>query len=172
MFDPAPERILWSYRMYQKSYDELTGVEFTDSIPNETEFDGRATTLLIIDDRMHDTDNIEPLFTRVSHHKNLSIIYLIQNLFFSSKHQRTISLNCHYLILFRQIRDANQIHTFARQMLPDKKGSAYFMESYLDATVTPYGYLLVDLRPETDDRLKLRTNILPHQTPHFAYVRK
>ena len=147
-------------------------MEFTDSIPNENEFDGHATTLLIIDDRMHDIEYIEPLFTRVSHHKNLSIIYLTQNLFFSSKYQRTISLNCHYLILFRQIRDANQIHTFARQMLPDKKGSAYFMEAYLGVTDTPFGYLLVDLRPETDDRPRLRTNILPHQTPHFAYVRK
>ena len=56
-------------------------------------FDGVKRTLLIIDDLMHETnETVAKLFTRVSHHKNVSVVYLTQNLFNNNKHNRTISL--------------------------------------------------------------------------------
>ena len=36
----------------------------------------------------------------------------------------------------------------------------YFIESYNDATSKPFGYLLIDYKPETPDFLRLRTDIL------------
>ena len=60
-------------------------------------FDGVKRTLLIIDDLMHETnDVVSKLFTRVSHHKNVSVVYLTQNLFNNNNRNRTISLNAHY----------------------------------------------------------------------------
>jgi len=70
---------------------------------------------------------------------------------------RTISLNTHYLFLFKNPRDSQQITTLARQMYPGK--SQYLIESYQDATKKPYGYLCIDLKAETPDFLRLRTLI-------------
>jgi hypothetical protein len=36
-------------------------------------------------------------------------------------------------------------------------------ESYLDATPKPHSYFLLDLAQDTDDRLRLRTNIFPSE---------
>ena len=42
-------------------------------------------------------------------------------------------------------------------MYPNK--SAFAVEAYKDATREPYSYLFVDLRPEQNEELRLRTNI-------------
>ena len=48
-------------------------------------------------------------FSRGSHHRNLSVIYIVLNLFYQEKDSRSISLNSHYLILFKNPRDKLQI---------------------------------------------------------------
>ena len=53
-----------------------------------------------------------------SYHRNLSVIYIVQNLFHQGKGSRSISLNSHYLVLFKNPRDKLQILTQAKQMYP------------------------------------------------------
>ena len=131
------------------------------------EFDGSEPLLMIVDDLMNETnDTIANLFTKGSHHRNISIVFLVQNLFHKNEHIRTISLNAQYMTLFKNPRDASQ---FARQMYPAK--SAFAVEAYKDATREPYSYLFVDLRPEQDEDLRLRTNIFPTETG-YVYVAK
>ena len=45
------------------------------------------------------------LFTRGSHHMGVSVLYRTQNLFPPGKLSRTISLNSHYMLIFRNSRD-------------------------------------------------------------------
>ena len=45
-------------------------------------FDGNEPVLLIIDDLMQETnESVVNLFTKGSHHRNVSVMYLAQNLF-------------------------------------------------------------------------------------------
>jgi len=173
IFDPPPENITWCYSIFQKAYEPFTdSVNFTDIIPKADTMQNDCRRLIILDDLMYETNgDIEKLFTRCAHHKNLTIIFLTQNLFFNSKHQRTISLNTHYLVLFKAVRDKMQIRVLARQMFPKRAGCEYVMESYDDAYSVPYGYLLIDFRPETEDILRLRTNIFPGEKS-YVYVAK
>ena len=99
----------------------------------------------------------------------MSVVYLAQNLFLKNKFTRTISLNAHYMVLFKNPRDATQFANLARQMYPHT--SKFAVEAYKDATRSPYSYLLIDLRPEQDDDLRLRTNIFPGET-HYVYIAK
>jgi len=134
------------------------------------EFDGSEPVLLVIDDLMQETDEtVANLFTKGSHHRNVSVLFLAQNLFPKNKFARTMSLNAHYMVLFKNPRDASQFANLARQMYP--KTSQFAVEAYKDATREPYSYLLVDLRPEQDEDLRLRTNIFPGET-HYVYVPK
>jgi len=54
-------------------------------------------------------------------------------------------------------------------MYPNR--SHFAVEAYKDATREPYSYLLLDLRPEHGEDLRLRTNIFPGET-HYIYVAK
>ena len=101
------------------------------------------------------------LFTKGSHHRNLSVIYIVQNLFHQGKGNRIISLNSHDLVLFKNPRGKLQILTLAEQMYPIASETAWFIKEYEEAVRRPYGYLFVDLKPTTPDRCRLRTNVLP-----------
>ena len=75
----------------------------------------------MFDDQMIDASKdkrIVSLFTRGSHHRNLSVVYIVQNLFHQGKGCRSISLNSHYLVLLKYPRDKLQILTLAKQMYP------------------------------------------------------
>ena len=170
MIDQPPERIIWCYSQWQNAYTQLLmmipTIEFVKGIPesleNETYLDVNIRNLIVIDDQMIEAgkDNrIVNLFTKGSHHRNLSVIYIVQNLFHQGKGNRSISLNSHYLVLFKNPRDNLQILTLAKQMYPSE--TAWFIKEYEEAVRRPYGYLFVDLRPTTADRCRLRTNVLP-----------
>ena len=55
-------------------------------------------------------------FTKISHHRNLSVVYVCQNLFDKFKYHRTISLNSHYIVLLRNPRDTQPVANLARQI--------------------------------------------------------
>ena len=89
------------------------------------------------------------LFTRGSHRCNLSVIYILQNLFHQGKGSSSISLNSHYLELFKNPRDKLQILTLAKQMCPGQ--TDFFLNQYEEAVKRPLGYLLVDLKTTTQN---------------------
>jgi len=133
-------------------------------------FDGREPTMIVVDDHMSDVNQlVADIFTKISHHRNISILYLTQNLFDKNKYARTISLNAHYLVLFTNCRDAGQFAIFARQMY--RTCWKFAAEGYKAATSLPYGYMLVDLKPDQDERYRLRTNVFAGEMQH-VYVRK
>ena len=97
------------------------------------------------------------LFTKGSHHRNLSVICLVQNLYYQGKESRTMSLNSQYLVLFNNPRDQQQITVLARQMYPGQ--SEKFLSPYRMATSKPFGYLLIDLKPDTTNDKLLWPNV-------------
>lgn len=171
LISPPPENIVYCYSEYQPIFDDYPYVTFNEGLPDISQFDGKQNTLLIIDDLMSETnDSVSNIFTKFSHHRNVSIMYLSQNLFYKSKQNRTMSLNAHYIVLFKNPRDANQVATLARQMYPGK--SKFLVEAFKNATEKSYGYLLIDLKPDTDEKLRVRTNIFPDDEKHYVYVPK
>ena len=166
VIQPQPKRVLWLYAEDQPLYKDLNA-EFIRGIPDDLEakFDGKPT-LVIIDDLMtalHSDQRLTRLFTVGSHHRNLSVIFIVQNLFHQGKEMRNLSLNSHYIVLFKNPRDRFQVSVLARQMYP---GNTKFLEeAYQDATKDAYGYLFLDLKPDTQEEFRVRTGILPSDLP-------
>jgi hypothetical protein len=75
-----------------------------------------------------------------------------------------MSLNSHYLVLFKNPRDALQVATLGRQMYPNN--SKFLVEAFKDATDKPHGYLLLDLRADTLEKYRVRTNIFAGEVPY------
>lgn len=163
MFAIAPKEVLYCYGVYQDAYKQAGNkVSFMQGLPTNSDLDRlpKGHNVVVLDDLMHDVSKdkgMEALFTRGAHHKNLTIIYLTQNLF--SKGSRTISLNVHYWILMRSPRDTSQIQTLGRQVFPTRSKALW--EAYKDATANQYGYLCLDLSPMANEIHRMRTRIFP-----------
>ena len=159
MITPPPHEIVWSYGQWQEDLKTLDA-RLVDGLPDVETWDPSVRRLLVLDDHMNETDDrITKIFTQQSHHKNVSVIFITQNLF--HKRARTIHLNAHYLVLFKNPRDATQIAVLARQMSPGNH--KYVLDAYKDATQRPHGYLLVDLKQATPDLYRLRARIFPSE---------
>lgn len=159
---PKIENIVYCYSIWQPGFDKLKaiGVKFHEGICDYTQFSRTDNNLVVFDDLMDECSGdrvIQDLFTRGSHHLNISAIVLTQNLFNKGKYSRTISLNSQYLIIFNNPRDRSQIGYLARQMYPE---SPRFMHDvFRDATSTPHGYLFIDNNQETPNELRLQSSI-------------
>ena len=165
---PTPQRIIWIYGQWQPLYVEMQriipGLEFVKGIPANIEdeqfLNPAIRNLIVIDDLMSEASNdkrICDLFTKGSHHRNLSVICLVQNLYYQGKESHTMSLNSQYLVLFNNPRDQQQVMVLARQMYPGQ--SEKFLSSYKMATSKPYGYLAIDLKPDTPNDKRLWPNV-------------
>ena len=176
------DKILYCYGIWQELFDKME-----TSIPNLTFHEGIPTSklieelvenklhnIIILDDLMMEVvknGEMELLFTRGAHHKNLTIIYINQKRFCQGKNARSITLNCHYLILFQNLRDCSQVQRLGQQIFPEH--NRFLVESYKDCMQSSSGYLVVDLSPRADDHFRLRTRIFPGEDtfifqPHGA----
>ena len=178
---PSPQRIIWLYGQWQPLYEEMQrtipGIEFIKGIPwnldEESFLDARVRNLIVIDDLMTQAtkdSKICDLFTKGSHHRNLSVLCLVQNLYYHGRENRTMSLNSSYLILFKNARDEQQVMTLSRQICPGN--SQRMMQIYKSATEKPYGYLVIDLKPGTSDSCRFQANVLEDQDTLSEQVEK
>lgn len=178
VIDGEPENIIWCYGMHQPAYSDMSRslphIQFEEGLPADLEsrIDPSVRNLVVIDDLMNEVSNdklLTNIFTKGCHHKNLSCIFILQNIFHHGKEVRNISLNCHYMVLFKSPRDSSQITHLAKQMYPSN--IKFMQEAFQNATSKPYGYLLCDLKPDTLDDFRLRCNVFPSET-QYAYVPK
>ena len=117
---------------------------------------------MVIDDQMENAvgdKRIVNLFTRGSHHGNLSVIYIVQSLFHQGKNRR--SMKSYYLVLFKNPRDKLQILTRLRKCIPATLVSLSSDTIRPCAVCRPLNYLFVGLKTTIQDNRRLRTNVLP-----------
>jgi hypothetical protein len=90
--DKIKKKIFYSHRM-------PTGFGHVQGLPS----------LIILDDLLIEAYSREvcDLFMNGSHHRNLSVILITQNLFHQGRHCMDISLNAKYLVLLKNVRDKN-----------------------------------------------------------------
>ena len=164
-------RVIWAYGQWQSLYSENIeniDIEYIDGLPSQNEIIEKRPELIVIDDLMNelaDDMKMGNLFTKGSHHMNINVIFLTQNLFHQGKQMRNMNLSCHYLIIMKNPRDRSQIDVLGRQMKRTKQLS----EAFTDATSCPFGYLLVDLRQDTPESLMFRAKITPEESIKGKY---
>lgn len=174
MIKPPPREIIMCYSEWQPLYDTLPQVQFHKGLIDVETLNADHPKLLILDDLMEllvskQGEVISKIFTKHCHHRNLSVVLITQNVFQKGPHMRNCQLNSHYKVLFKNPGDKTQINCLARQMYPDKGQSKFMIDAFIDATAIRFGYLFVDLKQDTDDMLRLRTNIFPDENT-YVYV--
>jgi hypothetical protein len=179
MFKEVPTKILFCYLAWQPAFENLkkiSNLTLQEGLPSRGDITElgilKGHKVVIFDDMLKyivNDVNIQEYVTVSSHHNNMTVILLSQNIFAQGQTARTISLNCHYIILFNNKRDVSQVSRLGSQIMPGK--GRYFVESYEKATSVKYGYLLIDFSPHTDKQYQLRTRIFPDEAPTIVYVK-
>lgn len=168
LFNTEFQETLYYYSEWQDLFEAMSidhHVQFKQQLPFLEDHPKGAPKLIIIDDFMAEIKSHQKeflnFFIKGSHHRNLSIFFLSQCLFPDGLRQ--ISLNTHYIILFKSTRDLSQIRQFCLQVHP--KHWRALLEAYEDATQEGHSYILFDFKPKQLDHLRIRTRILPHESP-------
>ena len=138
-FEKPVESIYYFGYHHQKTYDKME-----DKIPNlklfytmpteailEPLFNPATHDIVVIDDygaQCASNEFVESLFLRTSHHCNLTIILLVQSLYFQGVKRRSQSLNTHYVLLMKNPIGASRVQTCACQRFPGQ--SKGFISTY------------------------------------------
>ena len=172
-FYPRLEKIYYFYKEFQPLFREMrssiariefikhSGLEITKNLSN---------CLLIFDDSCEEIFN-DKEFVKIAtsgRHRKLHVIYVKHNLFHQSKWSRTIDLNTTHIILFKSLRDIQQIEYLGKQL----NCLQLLKDAYKLATAEPYGHLIIDLDPKTSQGLRFASQIIGPDPSIFTFLHK
>ena len=160
-YQPSVQHIEYASHLCEKK--SPTGV-----LPVAQQESSSQHTLLIIDDHLdkEDTSLVQDILIKGSHHNNISVTFDTQNLFLPHKVYRTLSLNTHYIVIFKNPRDMSQIYALAQQAFASKPT---FLTTVCNQEISDrHSYLLMDFKQCTPNFLRVRDSITtPEKTTVF-----
>ena len=171
--DSPPRNIRYYYGIWQSTFDEMKrevrGITFHEGLPTEDELmsftDPKVHSLVILDDVMHLACNssvVELIFTRLSHHRFMTCLYIQQNAYVKGRNQVTIGMNAKYIEIFRSPRSQLQLEYLNSQIFP--RARHFLSDAYKDImSEDKYGYLIIDLTAHCSDELRVRSRVFPEE---------
>ena len=120
-----PPALHYCYGAWQPGFEPLKkrGIHFHEGLPQTADLDTWYPPeggLLILVDLMEEGGNdkrVLDLFTKHSHHRHITVLYLCQDLFPPGKYAKTILRNAHYVVAFKNPRDQLGIRNLMMQAL-------------------------------------------------------
>ena len=126
VFQTPPKKMVYAYDRWQPRFDcmKREGIQFYQGIPDTTQLTQWFPKggVLVLDDLMAEggqDKRVLDLFTKDSHHRNITVLFLTQDLFPPGKCAKTINRNAHY-IAFKNPRDKTGIRNILMQMYPER----------------------------------------------------
>lgn len=179
LMNVIPQKIVMYYSQWQPMYDKMETdnvvTDFIQKMPTENDIEALSEystvggSLVIIDDHALSLNkDTAKIFTVTARHSNVSIILITQNLFVKQPYYRDVSLQATYFVLLKNPRDQSAIKYLAQQIAPSN--TTFILDTYKHALQEPFSYLLIDLHQQTNDIIRFRTNIFPHELPIKVYV--
>ena len=180
--DPPLQEIYWFYSMepsVSQARKDLPGVNFIQGQPTFEKLnslDKRIPKLVVLDDMMDMTDKkgtfeeLKKVFTALSHHGNMSLMFLVQDLYVNKNMTRlanqaeNVLAMCNGAATYQLGKLANKLfgpghEPFIRWAVSDVKSHS------------KYGYLLLSTAAGLPECYKVRSRILPGDQNAF-YIKR
>lgn len=154
LFDVPVHEVLWFHGVHAVNLPNSAHIKTISGLPDvetlkHVSGDGKLHRLVVIDDllveAMANKELIAEIWTRVSHHCNMSFLLLSQSLFEIS---RLVRNNSHYVVMFKALADRLNVVNFGRQLFPGEL--QFFLSSFNNATQRQYGYIIISAHPRED----------------------
>lgn len=159
LIEPFPNHINYMYSVAQPFMETwndgknprinfIEGLDFSHA---------QSNSVLVIDDLLLDNNkDVAKTFILGSHHRQISVFFLTQNLFPRDDLFRLMSLNCHYFVLFQNQRNYRQVLTLARQAFTNDVDRV--VNAYKRASLDPRGFILLTFNPLVPRELSVITD--------------
>lgn len=160
LVEPMPQKIIYMFNVKQRfmslwnrnkdnpHIDFVEGLDFSKVTPK---------SILVIDDLLLDINkDVASSFILGSHHKEISLFFITQNLFPRDPLFRLMSLNCHYFILFQNPRNYRQVETLARQAFVNDVDRV--IQAYKSASQQTRGFIVLTFNPLIPNELRVITD--------------
>ena len=162
LIHPFPKKLYYMYNVEQDFMNTWNAIE-NQSITfikglDFTQMDTSEPSLLVVDDLVLSTNKeVAEMFILGSHHKQISVFFITQNLFPNCPVFRIMSANAHYYVIFQCHRHFRQVHTLARQIFigDDLKR---ITNAYKRASETPRGFIVLSFSPLLPKELTVVTD--------------
>ena len=162
--DVVYDNIVWCHSE-NNAPQHLKNVSFVKGVP-DFENPENVPTLIVLDDLMDSaySTKVSELFTEGSHHRNISLVLITQNLFNQISSSRDISLNNNMQLCLRTPETRLRLYIQLAKSI---------LKTLLVSTkrTWTHTYLFLDLTQSINDLLRFRTKIFPGElTQVFAPV--
>ena len=162
---------MYHYGAWQHRFTEVESsdsrFEFVEGLPTHDDVPrGTMHTVMVIDDLMVEVSKSKTamdIFTKQSHHRNMTVLFLVQKLYCCTHNTTFTSHNANLMVLFKNPRDISSVQTLGRQMYTGNH--KLLAEAYTDATKRPHSYLVVNSHQKTDDRMRVIGNLFEETNP-------
>ena len=160
-FYPRFEKIYYFYKEFRPFFRDMQrvipGIEFI----TYSGFDITKNVLpclLIYDDSCEEIFNDKGFVKLATSGRRLKlhVIYVKHNLFHQSKWSRSIDLNTKHIIIFKSLRDIQQIEYLEKQL----NWLQLIKEAYKLVHAEPFGHLMIDLDPKTSQGLRFSSRFI------------
>jgi len=152
------------------------GIVFHEGIPDHQDliqWVPQGGGILVLDDLMDEGSGdkrVLDLFTKHSHHQNVTVLYLCQDMFPVGKYAKSISRNAHYIVAFKNPRDQLGVRSVLLQSFPTEWKDC--LDTFHHLTSRPFGYMLMDLHPASSDQHRLYAHVLKDKGWTRAYQKR
>ena len=176
VFQVKPKTMVYAYDRWQPRFDRMQktdGIRFHRGLPGSSHltkwFGPTRGGVLVLDDLIEEGGQgkrVLDLFSKDSHHRNITVLYLTQDLFLPGKFSKKINRNAHYIVAFKNPRDQTGIRTILPQAFPDRWRQ--ILRLFKRVTSRPFGYLMLDVHRGLDDRYRFNAPRRSSASPYLA----
>ena len=175
LFVNPPPVVHYCYGAWQDKFKDMkkAGMTFHEGVPPSSQLKKWFPKggLLILDDLMEEGGNdkeVLDLFTKHSHHQNITVMYLCQDMFPPGKYAKSISRNAHYIVAFKNPRDQLGMRNLLLQAFPSNWQD--IMDVYRKVTERSFGYVTLDLHPASADQARILSHLLKQEGCMRCYI--
>ncbi len=158
LVEPFPKNVYYMFNIEQPWMSswhdtEEQPITFIKGL-NFDKLDTSMPSLLVVDDLIlsKDKTDIAEMFIMGSHHKQVSLFYITQNLFPNCPVFRLMAANAHYYVLFHSRRHTRQVNTLARQVFSGGELKR-ISNAYLRCSKQSRGFIILCFAPELSSKL-------------------
>jgi len=178
LFETKPTQIHYWYGAWQDRFKNMQakGIQFHEGIPEYqdlVQWFPKSGGILVLDDLMDEGSGdkrVLDLFTKHSHHQNVSVLYLCQDMFPVGKYAKSISRNAHYIVAFKNPRYQLGVRNVLLQSFPSEWKDC--LDTFQHVTARPFGYMVMDLHPASSDQHRLYARVLKDEGWTRAYQKR
>lgn len=157
LIHPFPKNIFWMYSCEQEFMSRYPNITFIKGL-DFSKVDTSEPSAVIFDDLMLNINKeVASSFIMSSHHKKISIFLVVQTLFINCDVYRLMSINCHYMVIFKNPRNFRQLHTLARQIYVGRDVFRV-LECYKRACNSTRGFIVLSFSPLLPPELTVLTD--------------